>query len=98
MRPPIDLKERQKTTMGKESNEAPEGTVWVCSACGKASKYRDRGTPDHKFLSRGWDVSCYMHAVLCSEDSVEIGPTGRVIKAIAWEEIQKLEISGKVVV
>lgn len=41
---------------------APEGTVWVCGACGKTSttKYGFDGTAD-----RGWDVSCMMNAVLC---------------------------------
>lgn len=36
-------------------NIAPDGQIWVCSACGKTAKDR----------SNFEDVSCYVHAVLC---------------------------------
>jgi hypothetical protein len=39
---------------------APAGTVWVCAACGKTARDRFEG-------ERGWDVSCFMNAVLCHE-------------------------------
>lgn len=38
--------------------KAPEGTVWVCGACGKTS-------PDWIDGPRGWDESCAMNSVLC---------------------------------
>lgn len=43
---------------------APEGYIYVCSACGKTSedKYGD------KAHSYGWDEFCMMHAVLCSSE------------------------------
>lgn len=40
---------------------AAEGTVWVCAACGKTS--RDRYGEQR--ISRGWDESCMLNAVLC---------------------------------
>ncbi len=45
---------------------APEGQVYVCSACGKRSKDRHGDKP----ISKGWDVSCMLHAVLCFEDKL----------------------------
>ena len=49
------------------TTQAPEGQVWVCSACGKRARTRagfDRSgkstTIDH-----GYDSSCMTHAVLC---------------------------------
>ena len=43
---------------------APEGQVYVCSACGKQSQdqYGDQA------ISFGWDESCMLHAVLCYVD------------------------------
>lgn len=43
---------------------APEGQVYVCSACGKQSQdeYGEQA------ISFGWDESCTMHAVLCYAD------------------------------
>lgn len=59
------------------SKEAPEGTVWVCTACGKRS--RDKYGDDA--VDKGWDVSCFLHAVLCDESSLQFGEDGRVTKA-----------------
>ena len=61
---------------------APEGQVFVCTACGKMSqdKYGDQA------ITPGWDESCMLHAVLCHSDSIEYGPTGRVIAVKAVEE------------
>lgn len=48
---------------------APDGSVFVCSACGKVSTTRygftgsDPG-PYTSTASPGWDASCAMHAVL----------------------------------
>jgi hypothetical protein len=49
-----------------ESNRvALPGYVWVCGACGKTS--RDRY--GHERISRGWDESCMLNAVLCLESN-----------------------------
>jgi hypothetical protein len=39
--------------------EAPAGKLWICQACGRASRRRD---------NLG-DTSCFMWAVLMSEDA-----------------------------
>lgn len=57
-------------------DNAPEGQVWVCGACGKYSKNR---------YAVG-DVSCFINSVLCYEKSLEKDKTGRVIKADPVEE------------
>lgn len=55
---------------------APAGQVYVCSACGKRS--RDK-MGDFR-IDSGWDVSCFMHAVLCSEKTLKFRE-GRVVSA-----------------
>lgn len=45
---------------------APDGQVYVCTACGKRSK----DCYGEKPISKGWDVSCTMHALLCFEDKL----------------------------
>jgi len=42
--------------------DAPPGQVWVCGACGKMANNRSSGG-----RSYGWDVSCFLHAVLCHD-------------------------------
>jgi len=50
---------------------APEGTVWVCGACGKTSHTR-YGLDRNK--SPGWDESCMMNAVIINiSDILEPG-------------------------
>jgi hypothetical protein len=44
---------------------APEGTTWVCGACGKCARHRIDGG-----LSDGWDSSCTTWAVLCYDESI----------------------------
>ena len=45
---------------------APDGTRWVCGACGKTSPTRYGFDADGRHVAdSGWDVSCMMHAVLC---------------------------------
>lgn len=43
--------------MGKPEYFAPEGSIWVCAACGKYGS------------DRAWigDESCFMNAVLCKD-------------------------------
>jgi len=44
---------------------APEGTIWVCGACGKTST--DQYGLEGK-VHPGWDASCALNAVLCYAD------------------------------
>lgn len=41
---------------------APEGQIYVCSACGKTARDIYTG-------GDGWDSSCALHAVLCYEQT-----------------------------
>jgi hypothetical protein len=58
------------------NKRAPEGSVYVCGACGKVSRWRygvdDKNRND---ATPGWDESCAMHCVLVSEASIA-EPTG----------------------
>lgn len=48
---------------------APEGTIYVCAACGKTSNTRSGWYSDNTRSSDGrWDESCMLHAVLCYKD------------------------------
>jgi hypothetical protein len=49
---------------------APPGAIWICGACGKASKsrYGDDGT--------FWDESCTLNATLCHDDPPTFGEDG----------------------
>lgn len=51
---------------------APNGTIWVCAACGKTSRdiCGDEGA--------SWDESCMLNAVLCHE--IKIGGVWRPVK------------------
>ena len=62
-----------------EDRLAPEGAIWVCTACGKRSKdlYGDRGS--------WWDESCMMHAILCEEASIAIDKRGGIISATPYK-------------
>jgi hypothetical protein len=57
---------------------ADQGLIFVCSACGKQSRdrYGDQA------VSRGWDESCVLNAVLCVENSLVI-VDGRAMAAVA---------------
>lgn len=57
-----------------------KATVWVCTACGKTSPDR---YGNHADTMRGWDASCFLHAVECDAESIERAPDGRVRAAIA---------------
>lgn len=49
------------------NQEAPEGTIWVCGACGKTSRWQYGFDPllSRAEASPGWDESCMLNAVLC---------------------------------
>lgn len=51
----------------KYPDNAPEGQIFVCGACGKTSRciYGDK-RKDGTYTS--WDESCMLNAVLCYED------------------------------
>jgi hypothetical protein len=46
---------------------APEGQVYVCAACGKTS----RDKYGFQKISRGYDESCMLNAVLCYDNPVD---------------------------
>lgn len=48
----------------EEKYDAPARQVWVCGACGKRSTNK-AGEGKHSY---GWDVSCFMNAVLCYDE------------------------------
>jgi hypothetical protein len=50
------------------NEEALTGQVYVCMACGKRSK----DIYGFKKISRGWDESCMLNALLCYEDKLKI--------------------------
>ena len=52
-------------------------TVWICQACGKTGKTR---------MTVG-DESCYLHAILVYEDSIDL--TDRTAEAVLKEESTK---------
>ena len=61
----------------KKQQMAGDNEIWVCAACGKTRKDR------YAFS----DSSCFLHAVLCKEDSiVRDEVTGFVTKADAVQE------------
>ena len=45
-------------------SQAPEGTIWVCVECERATRDLLHG-PD------GWDESCAVNAVLCYEQETK---------------------------
>jgi len=59
--------------MSNEGTEhAPEGTVWVCGACGKRATTRNGWDAENRStaIDRGWDTSCATWAVLCYETTL----------------------------
>jgi hypothetical protein len=67
---------------------APEGFVFVCSACGKRSRDKFGTQP----ISSGWDESCMLNAMLCEESALTLDSRGRVleIKAVVGTESELL--------
>lgn len=60
---------------------APSGAVFVCRACGKRSRDIYGG---HK-ISRGWDTSCSLNAILLDENSLVFdGET--VMEGKLWDD------------
>lgn len=49
-----------------EDRLAPEGSVWVCMACGKTATDRYGGPGS----TRGWDASCVMNSSLAEKESL----------------------------
>ena len=54
---------------------APEGSVYVCLACGKRSKDKYGDDP----INSGWDVSCVLNSEVFKESQLEI-VKNRVVK------------------
>ena len=59
---------------------APEGAVYVCSACGK----RSRDKYGNQAIDREWDESCSLNSILCEEASLVLGKNGRVNTSTPW--------------
>jgi hypothetical protein len=64
--------------------DARPGEVWLCAACGKESPNRAEGP-------KGWDESCFLHAVLVETSSLKRNTSGRVIEARA---VTRMGVSG----
>jgi hypothetical protein len=60
----------------KQSDIAPEGTIWVCPACSKTNTHR----------YGNWDTSCVMWAVLCRQDTLKF-EDGVLISAEAVNDL-----------
>jgi len=58
------------------SDIAPDGTVWWCPQCGRIAADR-RG----KMSMLGWSQQCTLLAVLVSESSMKVDPSGRIVQA-----------------
>lgn len=54
----------EKNAKYEAEHEAPAGQIWLCGACGKTVRNSVTG----KGGSYGWDVSCFMHSVLCYDE------------------------------
>jgi len=65
---------------------APPGAVFVCVACGK----RSRDLYGNQKISRAWDVSCVLNAMLCVESSL-VMQGDFVTAAEPWEEDTETE-------
>lgn len=61
----------------EERQRAPDGYVWVCSACGKRARdaYGNDGP-------REWDVSCYLNSLLVEQERVVIDKDGRAVRIL----------------
>lgn len=66
---------------------APEGQVFVCATCGKRS--RDRF--GNQKISRGWDESCMLNAVLCYDDPIEERRVNELKTGFAWRAVNPAE-------
>lgn len=66
------------------NERAPEGSVYVCGACGKVSHWRYgfdlAGKND---ATRGWDESCAMNCALVPESGI--------VKPSPWTYPQRVE-------
>lgn len=54
---------------------APDGKLWVCTACGKTAKNR-HGPPN---ADQGWDESCVLNSHLFNKDELIFNEQGRVV-------------------
>lgn len=68
--------------MATGNQKAPDGHLWVCTACGKTATWSYGFDDKGKRASlAGWDSSCACHAHLVAEaDVVERSPGGRVLR------------------
>lgn len=60
------------------NEDAPEGSVWVCTACGKMARDKYGFKP----ISWGWDESCMLNADLFSLEELELNEAGDRVVSI----------------
>lgn len=67
---------------------APDGTVYVCSACGKTSPTRSGWTAGGRARAAksSWDESCMLHATLC----VAGGPPWTAVDGVPVDDVRRL--------
>ena len=71
---------------------APEGSIWVCMACGKTSKSRYGFDADNKNVAMmGWDESCMLNSRLIPEEKIVERDQGGRVTRIDAEEPQSAE-------
>jgi len=70
------------TEMDNGTARAPEGCIYVCTACGKTSHTRTGMDARGRNIGMpGWDSSCYSNSALIREaDIEERSESGRVLK------------------
>jgi len=54
-----------------EERIAPDGSIYVCHACGKTSRDQYGYSKEYPETSLGWDVSCVMNSHLYKIDRLE---------------------------
>jgi hypothetical protein len=71
-------------TDDRAKSPAPEGFRWVCLMCGKSAL--DRSGPSEAPSPEGWDISCYLNAVMAHESTITYNTNGIVtnISQIAY--------------
>lgn len=66
-------------------SKAPEGTIWLCPACGKTTYDKD------SVGANGWETSCRTHAVLCHDDPENVPGNGQIWVPV-FEPTEKITI------
>ena len=54
---------------------APEGQIWVCTACGKTAPIRSGG----EGATWAWDASCFLNAILVDKSKIVYDDSGTYV-------------------